>query len=452
MIDGLLKKGLYHGKIVSIQPTPRGKIVPLLNKQQGLFTLIERGKLNGTDINQSTLISSIQRGINPYEEWDQVLALARSADIQLLVSNTTEAGITYEQEPFDPSISPLSYPGKVTAFLYHRYRHFSGSSEAGLIVVPLELIENNGQQLKEIVLQLAIDWRLPESFSLWIEEEIDFCNTLVDRIVTGYPDQPDVFQLPYNDVLLTVSEPYHFFAIESRTAIETILPLQKAGFNVAYGHVAEYRTLKIRILNGAHTTLAAPSLLCGLSTVKEAMAHPLLQVFVEQALVRDILPSIDQDDERKHRFAQETLERFANPYTEHQFSAIAMHSLSKWEARVWPSVSEQSNDHLALSLAALLLFYRTVAKAEDGSWYVTIHNKKIAIRDNEQALENLQAEWQKQVPITTIISALLEADWLFPTISDFPTSFKKSIIHLSGLIEANGIVATLEKTIEPIST
>ncbi len=167
-----------------------------------------------------------------------------------------------------------------------------------------------------------------------------------------------------------------FFAIESRTAIEAILPLQKAGFNVAYGYVAEYRTLKVRILNGAHTTLAAPSLLCGLSTVKEAMAHPLLQVFVEQALVRDILPSIDQDDERKHRFAQETLERFANLYMEHQFSAIAMHSLSKWEARVWPSVSEQSNDHLALSLAALLLFYRTVAKAEDGSWYVTINNKK----------------------------------------------------------------------------
>jgi len=189
MVNEMNKQGIFNGRVVAIQPTPHGKVVPKLNAQDGLYTLVQQGIKDGKQVNKSEIITSISRGINPYENWNEVLKVAESPSIQFVFSNTTEAGLTYLEEEFIPDASPLSFPGKLTAVLYHRYRVFNGSEDSGLTIIPCELVEENANVLREIVLKLAKDWELPQDFIQWVEQHNRFCNTLVDRIVPGYPKE-----------------------------------------------------------------------------------------------------------------------------------------------------------------------------------------------------------------------------------------------------------------------
>jgi tagaturonate reductase len=205
--------------VVAIQPTPYGKVVPKLNAQDGLYTLALQGIEDGDEVERYEIISSISKGINPYENWGDVLKYAESPEIEFVFSNTTEAGLTYMKEEYHPNISPQSFPGKLTAFLYHRYQAFSkDQKKSGLTIIPVELVDENGNKLKNIILKISEDWKLPHEFQKWIHEHNFFCNTLVDRIVPGYPkDNVKKFKnlLGYEDMLIVVGEPYHLFAIEA---------------------------------------------------------------------------------------------------------------------------------------------------------------------------------------------------------------------------------------------
>ncbi len=248
MVHELNKKGLFNGKIVAIQPTPHGKVVPKLNAQDGLYTLLLRGIENGQVIEKNEIISSISRGINPYSDWDSVLRVAESPEIEFVFSNTTEAGLTYVKEEYNEEQSPLSFPAKVTAFLYRRYKVTNGDPNAGLVLIPCELVEGNGDLLKEIVIKLAHDWSLPPEYIQWVEKYNQFCNSLVDRIVTGYPkDNSDQYHhlLGYEDELLTVGEPYHLFVIDADDDVAERLPFHQAGLKVKWGDVTPYRELKV---------------------------------------------------------------------------------------------------------------------------------------------------------------------------------------------------------------
>ncbi|MDT8859777.1 tagaturonate reductase [Alkalihalobacillus sp. MEB130] len=403
MIHELNKHGLFNGKVVAIQPTPHGRVVPKLNDQDGLYTLALRGIENGQIVERNEIISSISRGINPYSNWEKVLKVAESPDIQFVFSNTTEAGLTYLQEAYDEQKSPLSFPGKVTAFLHHRYKVMNAKPDAGLIFLPCELVESNGDVLKELVLRYAKEWRMSDDFIAWVINYNQFCNTLVDRIVTGYPkDNIEHYRelLGYEDVLLTAGEPYHLFAIEAGEDVVERLPLHQAGLNVKWGAITPYRELKVRLLNGPHTMMFSVCYLAGVDTVLEAMQDPDLGEFVKGGMIEEIFPTVKMDEKEKRAFVKSVIERFENPYNKHYLADIGMNAIYKYRSRLIPSLLdyiEQTNKLpkvILFSLAALIVYYRP--DRNGGDFLIGKRgNDEYTIRDNKEALTALTKAWDQ---------------------------------------------------------
>lgn len=362
-------QGLFGGGVAVTQPRPSGRPhMDQLKAQQGVYTLLVRGIREGRRVEERETISVLTRMIDPYEEWEAFLALAEEAELEFVISNTTEAGLTYQHSEWKPEVPVLSYPGKLTAFLYRRYSTFKGDSAKGLIHLPCELLDRNGERLREIVLKHADDWGLPEAFKAWVKDANRFLNTLVDRIVTGYPGgEAEAYfdEWGYADPLLTTAEPYYFWAIQGDAELERRLPLARAGLNVRWvDDLAPYQLRKVRILNGTHTMMATIGLVNGVREVREALEHPVWGPKFMQGLFDEIVPGLQLDRGEMIGYANETLERFRNPFIKHKLSDIAMNSLSKWKVRLLPSLKA----HLARtgslptvlteSLASLLRLYR----------------------------------------------------------------------------------------------
>lgn len=360
-IDALNKQGLYDGKIVVVSPT-NSKAVEKINSQNGRYNLLLRGIENGNEISSINEINSINRAINPYENFKGFLSLAKNPDLHFIVSNTTEAGISFDDTCKITDKPADSFPAKLTQFLYKRYKN----NLNGFVILACELIDNNGKELEKCVLKYAEKWELGKDFITWIKSENTFCNTLVDRIVTGYPkdEAEHIFdEIGYRDNLLDTAEPYHLWVIEGD--FEDELPFQKAGFNVIWtDNVALYKKMKVRILNGSHTSLVFPSLLCNVETVGESLKDEQLNAFLNTCLFDYILPMLDNTDEIKS-FANAVLERFANPYIRHLWKSISLNSVSKFTARVLPTVNDYVDKNncppkpLVFSLACLIEYYKT---------------------------------------------------------------------------------------------
>lgn len=373
----LNEKGLYDGKIVIVQPTRNGK-TPLINAQNGRYTLFLRGIQNGVQTDAHTRITSVSRGVDPYTDFGAFLALAENPDMRFIVSNTTEAGIVFDDSCRLADTPALSFPGKLTQLLYHRFR----CRLQGFVILPCELIDRNADTLRECVLSYAHLWQLGDDFIAWLQTENTFCNTLVDRIVTGYPQEDEaIFHTLTGgeDRLLDIAEPFHLWVIEGD--IEGELPLQQAGLQVIQTQdVTPYKTMKVRILNGAHTSLVFPSLLCGVQSVRESLDDALLREYLNTCLYACILPSLDATQAEKD-FAAAVTERFANPYIRHLWKSISLHSVSKFRVRVLPSVRSFEKKYgtkprpLVFALACLLTYYRTQEPA-DGEQTVRLLREK----------------------------------------------------------------------------
>lgn len=359
-IDALNKQGLYDGKIVVVSPT-NSKAVEKINAQKGRYNLILRGIENGNEISSINEINSISCAVNPYADFDGFLSLAKNPDLHFIVSNTTEAGISFDDTCKITDKPADSFPAKLTQFLYKRYKN----NLNGFVILACELIDNNGKELEKCVLKYAEKWELGKDFITWIKSENTFCNTLVDRIVTGYPkdEAEHIFdEIGYRDNLLDTAEPYHLWVIEGD--FEDELPFQKAGFNVIWtDNVALYKKMKVRILNGSHTSLVFPSLLCNVETVGESLKDEQLNAFLNTCLFDYILPMLDNTDEIKS-FANAVLERFSNPYIRHLWKSISLNSVSKFTARVLPTVNDYIDKKnlmpkpLVFSLACLIEYYK----------------------------------------------------------------------------------------------
>lgn len=264
MIEQMNRKGHFNGRVVVVQPIEQG-LVDFLNQQDGLFTLILRGLEKGRIVESKEIISSISRGLNPYTHWHDFLGCAENADLRFVVSNTTEAGIVYNDEAYTPDQAQISFPAKLTAFLYRRYTSFQADPSKGLLIFPCELIDQNGSKLRSIVLRLSEQWQLPEPFINWVRQHNHFFNTLVDRIVTGYPkdDMENLSrQLGYRDRLVDTGEIFHLWVIEGHKRFQTEFPVADIDLNVIWtDDLKPYRDRKVRVLNGAHTMTfaAAPS-------------------------------------------------------------------------------------------------------------------------------------------------------------------------------------------------
>lgn len=402
MIDRMNKEKLFNGKALVIQPIPQG-LINVLDEQDGLYTLFLRGLDRGEIIEEKAIISSINRTINPYSDWEAYLKSARQADLRFVISNTTEAGIAYLKEDMPKDKSPSSFPAKLLAFLYERYKAFDGDLDKGMIILPCELIDRNADNLKAIILRLAEEWELEEAFIDWIHEANYFLNTLVDRIATGYPrEEIDEIQeyLGYEDRMLDTAEFFHLWVIEGDKALEAELPLREAGLNVLWvENLTPYRDRKVRILNGAHTMTVLMAYLYGLDSVRDCIEDDLVLTYMKKGLFEEIIPILDLDLEEKMTFAEAVLDRFANPFIEHKLLSIALNSVSKWKVRVLPSILDYVSlkkslpKVLSFSLASLILFYRgydfdgiSLEGERDGKAY--------SIEDDGEILEFFAKVWE----------------------------------------------------------
>lgn len=439
MIQRLNKKGLFGGSVVIIQPLAEGA-VEQLNCQDGLYTVLLRGNVKGKIIDRREIISAVSRGLNPYRNWPVVLALAEDPGLEFVISNTTEAGIAHDRDDSPLFTPPRSFPGKLTAFLYHRYHHFRGDEDRGMIVVPCELIDQNGERLKEIILKLAEDWYSEPEFTGWVKEANAFLNTLVDRIVTGYPTaeiEQLKEQLGYEDRLITAAEPFHLWVIEGPAKISKKLPFTLAGLNVVWtDDLSPYRTRKVRILNGLHTASAPAAYLSGLKTVREIVGHPYCGPFIREIIFKEIIPSIEGLDERMlSDYAAEVLTRFNNPFIDHKLEDILINSTSKFKTRVLPSLFgyRAQNDCLpekiTFSLAALLCLY-------SGDRLTEVSNFKV--KDDPEVLKILEGLWSKfdHSPGTALVKEALACTRLWeqdlntvPGLSEAVTKWLTLILH-----------------------
>lgn len=402
MIDVANEQGVFSGRVAIAQPLSQG-IAQKLNDQQGLFTVLLRGIENGQTVENHRVVSCVQEGINPHANWSRMLELATSQDLRFVISNTTEAGIVDVPEDFTQDRTPTSFPAQMTAFLHARFLRFGGDSQAGLVFLPCELIEGNGTTLKRIVLLHAQRWNLGADFVSWLESSNHFFNTLVDRIVPGYPAaEADALctTFGYADSLLVAAEPFHLWVIEGPQAFADEFALHRAGLNVVWTEdMQPHRTRKVRILNGAHTASALASFSAGLETVAEMIADPIVARYLNKLMFDEIVPFVPLPALERESYARSIMERFGNRFIRHELISITLNSVSKWKVRVLPTVKDFARANgrapqlLSFSLAALLHFYHGQMGA-NGEFAGVRNGRTYPIKDDATALAVIEAAWK----------------------------------------------------------
>ena len=356
----------FNGSVVVVQPIEKG-MCKMLEEQNCVYTHIMRGMKGGVPTTEKKIVDSISRCVEPYADFDAYLALAENKDFRFVVSNTTESGIAYSAEDRPENAPNVTFPAKVTLLLKKRY----DLGLPGFIFLPCELIDKNGETLKKYVLQYATLWGYGDEFIHWVETENIFCNTLVDRIVTGYP-RDEKFELGYVDNMLNTSELFHLWVIQGPQSIVEEFPFDKAGLNIIVTEDLEkYRTRKVRILNGAHTSMIPYALLSGIETVGDCMKDVNMSAFVKKCVYEEIIPTLDLPEEELMDYANNVFERFENPFIRHLCASISLNSVSKFKVRVLPSILEyikrknEMPQTLLISFAKLIQFYKEGTPNDD---------------------------------------------------------------------------------------
>lgn len=411
-------------------------------EQDGLYHVLTRGYQDGQIVDEAYLVKSISRILHLFHRWEDFMKSAENPDMELIISNTTEAGIRFSPDDQKTDTPPTEFPAKLTLWLYRRFQHFQGSPEAGCILLPVELILKNGEKLRQCILQNIDNWGLEAEFKQWILESNTFCNTLVDRIVPGIsrdilPEEME--KIGYEDTMMTQGEAFHFWVIEGPDSVQQKLPLDRAGLEVIFTNdLTPYRTRKVRILNGAHTSMVPVGYLYGIETVRETVEHEVMGPFVHQAIFDEIIPTLDLPDKELQQFARDVLDRFRNPFIKHQLISIALNSISKFETRVLPSLLDYQKrkgklpPRLVFSLAALIRFYKG-----------TFDGKTIPLKDDNNALSFLQGLWREcdgtEKAIATLAEKVLKWEYAWKRdLSEVPGLQELLTNHLSN-IERMGI-------------
>jgi tagaturonate reductase len=384
IIDRMNRQTGFDSGVVVCQSTS-GRTSETFNAQDGLFTVRLTGFKDGKPESSHDLVSCVTKALSIPDDFESFLGLADDPDMRFIISNTTEAGIIFDKA--DPFESPLTFPGRLTRLLHRR---FKTHQEKGFIIIPCELIEDNGPELRKVVSGFAVLWKLGEDFRDWINTVCIFCSTLVDRIVAGFPREKaeDIFaELGYRDELLVEGESFHLWVIEAPAQVQKELPADKASLNVIFtDDISPYRERKVRILNGTHTAMMPVSYLMGIDTVREALENPLVERFVRETVFNEIVPAVKAPGAKD--FAEDVLSRFMNPFIVHRFSSIMLNSFPKWRARLLPTLIDYKlmtgslPQRIMFSFAALLVFYRGF-RGDD----------KIPLNDSALVLETMKDLW-----------------------------------------------------------
>lgn len=367
MIDIANEKGEFDGDIVLVKPIEFGTL-DRFRAQECQYTVSLRGIVDGKSTVLNRIVTSVADVVAAHEEYERYSSYAKLDTLRYIVSNTTEAGIVYDESDKLEMNPPKSFPAKLAKFLYERYQYFNGAMDKGLVMLPVELIDDNGIHLKECVLKQADNWNLEDGFKKWVNEACIFTSTLVDRIITGYPREEDAKlweEWGYRDELIVTGEPFALWVIESEKDIREEFPLDKAGLPVIFtDNQKPYKQRKVRILNGAHTSFVLASYLAGNDTVLESMKDELVYQFMRSTIFDEVIPTLTLPEKDLVDFAEAVTTRFNNPYVKHALLSISLNSVSKWRARCMPSFlgyiekTGKLPKHLTFSLAALMAFYQ----------------------------------------------------------------------------------------------
>ena len=427
-IDLLNEHTDLNAGVVIVRPI-QSDFPPSLSTQDGLYTTIIRG-LNekGEAVSDARLIRSVNREISVYGQYDEFLTLAHNPDMRFVFSNTTEAGISYHAADKFDDAPAVSYPAKLTRLLFERFSHFNGAADKGWIIIPCELIDYNGEALRELVLRYAQEWALPQAFIQWLNDANSFCSTLVDRIVTGYPrDEVATLeaQLGYHDGFIDTAEHFYLFVIQGPKSLAAELRLDKFPLNVLIvDDIKPYKERKVAILNGAHTALVPVAFQAGLDTVGEAMNDAEICAFVEKAIYEEIIPVLDLPREELESFASAVTGRFRNPYIKHQLLSIALNGMTKYRTRILPQLlagqqaTGQLPARLTFALAALIAFYRGER-----------HGERYPVQDDAHWLTRYQQLWaqhhDKQIDTRSLVEAVLSES----------NHWEQDLTQVKGLVE-----------------
>lgn len=435
----------FNAGVVVVQPIAKG-MVDVLNSQDGLYHVNLQGIDKGEAVDSIQMIDVIRRGINPYEKFEDYLALAENPDIRFVISNTTEAGIA-----FDPSCRledrpASSYPGKLTQLLYHRYRHFGGDMSKGLIIFPCELIFLNGKHLKKCIYQYIELWNLDEGFKTWFEQACGVYCTLVDRIVPGYP-KDTINQIHerigFSDQLVVKGEIFHLWVIEAPESVAAEFPADKAGLNVLFvPSEAPYHDRKVTLLNGPHTVLSPVGYLSGLDTVRECVEDPEIGRFVRKVMYEELLETLNLPRPELEAFADSVVERFVNPYVKHFVTSIMLNSFPKYKTRDLPGLKTylerkgELPEGLVLGLAAIITYYKGGKRGDDE-----------IVPNDDPAIMNLLKELWAEGDIRKVAEGVLGAEFIWdedlngiPGLTDLVTADLE-------LIDREGMRATVKTII-----
>lgn len=361
----------FDGSIAVI--LPRSGKTDRFAKQNNIYTVCLRGQQDGQVYKENRVITSIDSVISARDEYDAFMALAHEDALEFVISNTTDAGIVFNEADQFADCPPSTFPAKLTKFLYERYTHYNGDVQKGLIMLPTELNDDNGQLLKRCVLQYVALWNLDDGFAAWLEAACRFVDTLVDRIVAGYPaSNIDAIQeeLGYEDALLDQAEPFSLWVIGDPSLADKFT-IGSDKFHVEFtDNIQAFKEQKVRILNGAHTSMVLGAYLSGLDYVGQCMADPVVRRSLDQTVFGEIVPTVDLPREKAEAFAKAVYERFENPFVNHALLAISLNSISKWKGRILPTFKDsvaatgKLPKWLTYSLAALLAFYRSTEEGD----------------------------------------------------------------------------------------
>lgn len=391
IIQNLNDKGAINSSVAVVQPMPFGRIKEL-SEQDGLYTLRLEGIDKGKTVKSSQVIDVIGDCINPFTDYERFLSYAKSQDLQVIISNTTEAGIAVDPTDTDFSQCPKSYPGKLLALLKARYDYFDGDMTKGLAIVPCELIDNNGDELYRCLTELAEINHMDKKFIEWMQTANHFTSTLVDRIVPGYP-RNEIEQIQketgYIDNNVVKGEIFHLWVLRKEPVVQKYLPADSTGLNVIFADdIKPYKQRKVKILNGSHTAMVPVAYLCGIDTVGEAVNDPVIGKYVHDFIFDEVNPTIDLPQNEMIDFANSVIERYKNPFIRHELMSIALNSTTKFRTRLLPTLEDYIRikgalpKHLLFSFAAIVEFHKGVRGEE-----------KIALKDDPHYLEHWAKLW-----------------------------------------------------------
>lgn len=450
-IDKANKQGIFNGRVVIVKSTDSDSSA--FDRQDGLYTVCVRGTENGKTIKEDIINASVSRVLGARTEWPRILECAHNPEMRIIISNTTEVGIELVDDNIN-SEPPVSFPGKLLAFLFERFNAFNGSAASGMVIVPTELITDNGTKLESIVLELAHRNNVDYKFIEWLENHNTFCNSLVDRIVPGKPNDVEhkkiETELGYKDELLTMSEVFRLWAIEGDEHVKQVLSFCEVDEAVVITpDITLFKELKLRLLNGTHTFNCGTAFLSGFDITRDAVTDKVYGTFTKKLMHTEIAPSIpfEIDAKVKEDFANNTFERFCNPFIDHQWQSITVQYTSKMKMRNLPLLQRyfELNStvpmHMATGFAAFLLYMKATRK-EGSKFFGQRNGREYEIKDD--AASYFYDTWKETDPARVAAEVMSNQDLWDTDLTKFP-GFLAAVQEQLQEMTSIGVLKTVEQ-------